>query len=57
MMRGIRQRFWLLVLDAVCLAPGGFGTRAYGWVLERASAATDWGDGADCSEGSGEPPF
>jgi hypothetical protein len=45
----IRQRFWLLVMDVIVLC-GGFGSRAYGWVLQRASDATDWGDGEDCSE-------
>lgn len=57
MTRRIRQRFWLLVLDAIALVPGGFGSRAYDWALDRASDATDWGEGADCSGGSGEEPF
>jgi hypothetical protein len=43
-----RQRFWLLVMDVIVLC-GGFGSRAYGWTLQRASDATDWGDGEDCS--------
>jgi hypothetical protein len=50
---GIRQRFWLLVMDMIVLSPSGFGSRPYSWALERASNATDWGEGADC--GKGEP--
>lgn len=42
-MRRIRLRFWLLVLDAICLVPGGFGSRAYHWALTHASNATNWG--------------
>lgn len=38
----MRQRFWLLALDVV-FACGGYGSRLYYWVLERASDATDWG--------------
>ena len=56
-LRRIRARFWLLVLDAICLVPGGFGSRPYCWALERASNATDWGGGADCGDGSGEEPW
>lgn len=53
----IRQRFWLHVMDVIALLPGGFGSRAYLWALERASSATDWGDGEDCCGGSGEGPW
>lgn len=52
-MRALRQRFWLIALDAIS-ACGGFGSRAYGWVLVRTSNATDWGY---CPPVDGEEPF
>lgn len=53
-MRAARQRFWLLVLDAICLVPGGFGSRAYLWALDRASSATDW---PECPPVDDDEPF
>lgn len=38
----MRLRLWLFALDVV-FALGGYGSRLYYWVLERASDATDWG--------------
>ena len=32
-------------------------TRLFWWVFRQACDATDWGNGADCSGGTGEPPF
>jgi hypothetical protein len=54
--RRLRLRFWLRMMD-VARVLWGFGSRPYIWCLERASDATDWGDGADCSGGTGEEPF
>jgi hypothetical protein len=53
-MRRIRMRFWLCVMEAICLVPGGFGSRAYEWALDRACNATDWGY---CPPVEGEEPF
>lgn len=51
-----RLRFWLFTMD-VARVLFGFGSPQYLWCLRRASDATDWGDGADCSGGTGEEPF
>ena len=56
-MRALRQRFWLFVLDVICLVRGGFGSRAYYWALQRASNATDWGPALEPGEHEGEEPF
>ena len=40
MTRDLRLRFWLRVMDAVCLVPGGYGSRVYWWALDRAADAT-----------------
>ena len=50
-MRRLRLRFWLFVLDALCLLPRGFGSALYYRVLARASDATDWGPGVELGDG------
>ena len=52
LLRALRQRAWLLAMDALALA-GLFGSRPYLYAVERASAATDWGD--DATETDGGP--
>lgn len=52
----MRLRFWLLAMDVtgwLSIATD----RLYSWAVSRAGADTDWGDGEDCSGGSGEEPF
>lgn len=51
MIRRARLRFWLAMLDLADLlhAP----RPVYLWLVGRASAATDWGPGAE--RGEGEP--
>lgn len=55
-MRGLRLCFWLSTMDLLCWL-GLSGGRLWTFALLRASDAVDWGDGADCSGGSGEAPF
>lgn len=60
MTKRIRQRFWLLVLDALDFIPTpwpGAVCRVHDFALVKACDATDWGDGAGCSGGSGEEPW
>lgn len=45
----MKAKLWLLALDVV-FACGGYGSRLYYWVLERASDATDWGAPDEGSE-------
>jgi hypothetical protein len=49
-MRHFRLQFWLFTMDALCWL-GCAGGRLWTFALERASDATDWGEGADCGEG------
>lgn len=59
-MRALRRRFWLAVFDVLDRLGGGLDSRRFAlalWALRKASDATDWGEGADCSGGTGEGPF
>ena len=50
----MRLRLWLLAMDVT----DWLGCRRlYLACVRRAGDATDWGEGADCSDGSGETPF
>ena len=50
----MRLRFWLLAYDLFAWLD--WSTAAL-YAIGKAGDATDWGDGDDCSGGSGEGPF
>lgn len=51
-MRDLKRRFWMWAMGVTL----GWD-RAYLFCLQKACEATEWGEGADCSGGTGEEPF